>query len=383
MSSPPDQAELAALLRTGDALEIRRFGVLRGFLNGSWRRQLWPLACEVSCDDSSTTEGVKVHAQVALDVPRAMHFDCTRTWGAADRHDALSQLAEVLNAVFSEPAALCCDSEDDTPAGGAHIAPAAEAAAMSADAPHYYQGAHDICSVLLLEVGPHAAKSLMRYLVGGPGGHLRGLVRLTMAPAVAELRLLLPLLASADAAVHAALGRHLAAAGMDAPHFALPWVTTLFAHNVEALSPLGRLFDVFLCSHPLMPIYVAAALLIHCRARVLALGDDYGPAHTTLQALPRALDSMEVTESVIARAVALFSHCPPSALVEGAPADARATLRLQWPETMQRGAHTAWGAPVSVWEASMPTASPFQVAVVASVAAVAVAALVWRLRAKK
>lgn len=366
-SRAPTDAELAALLRSADVESIKRHGVLHGFRSSAWRQQFWPLACDIALPGAGGASDTGLapstpHAQVALDVPRSMHFDCTHTWGAAERDDAHARLARVLSAVFPAP------SED------------ADAVAAGADAatPHYYQGAHDICSVLLLELGPAAAERLLRFLVCG--GHLRGLVRPTMAPAIAELRLLLPLVAVADAQVHAALARHLASAGMDTPHFALPWVTTLFAHSVEALGPLGRLFDAFICGHPLLPIYVAAALLVHARERVLALGDDYGPAHSTLQALPRSLDSAAVTEEVIARAAALFERVPPDALVERAPADARATLRLQWPEAAA-GSGTAWGGSPTPW---LPSAVGPEGAVVAAavVAAMAVGVALWRARAR-
>ena len=39
------------------------------------------------------------------------------------------------------------------------------------------------------------------------------------------------------------------------------WYLTWFAHDVPALGQAARLFDLFLSSHPLMPLYVAAVAI--------------------------------------------------------------------------------------------------------------------------
>ena len=73
------------------------------------------------------------------------------------------------------------------------------------------------------------------------------------------LGLLLPLLRRLDAP----LAAHLEAAGLGEgpPIFALAWLLTWFAHGVPALPAAARLFDAFLASHPLLPLYAAAAAM--------------------------------------------------------------------------------------------------------------------------
>ncbi len=44
------------------------------------------------------------------------------------------------------------------------------------------------------------------------------------------------------------------------PFFALPWFITWFSHNVNDLNIVARLFDVFMGSHPLLPLYVSASV---------------------------------------------------------------------------------------------------------------------------
>jgi hypothetical protein len=53
-------------------------------------------------------------------------------------------------------------------------------------------------------------------------------------------------------------------------HFAVSWVLTWFAHALDNLNDVSRLFDVFLSSDPLAPLYVGAAAICADRAALLA-----------------------------------------------------------------------------------------------------------------
>lgn len=81
-----------------------------------------------------------------------------------------------------------------------------------------------------------------------------------MEPVLELLGMLLPVLEQADPE----LAELLDGLGLP-PLYALPWVITLFSHNVAGLAPLARLFDLFLGSHPLMPLYASAVVM---KARV-------------------------------------------------------------------------------------------------------------------
>ncbi len=60
----------------------------------------------------------------------------------------------------------------------------------------------------------------------------------------------------ADEEVH----EQLAAAEVP-PFFALGWFITWFAHSVDNLHHISRLFDLFMAAHPLMPLYVTAVVI--------------------------------------------------------------------------------------------------------------------------
>lgn len=44
------------------------------------------------------------------------------------------------------------------------------------------------------------------------------------------------------------------------PYFALSWILTWFSHDFEDYDKVVRLFDLFIASHAVMPVYVASAV---------------------------------------------------------------------------------------------------------------------------
>jgi hypothetical protein len=75
------------------------------------------------------------------------------------------------------------------------------------------------------------------------------------------------------------------------PFFCLSWVLTWFAHDVRDTKVVKRLFDAFLVSHPLFPVYVSLAMMLHPMNRNLLLTTDcdFATLHQCLAMLPRNL----------------------------------------------------------------------------------------------
>jgi hypothetical protein len=59
-----------------------------------------------------------------------------------------------------------------------------------------------------------------------------------------------------------ALARFLRDAGVE-PFFATSWLLTWFAHDVQDLEEIARIYDALLCSHPMFCYYLAAAVTIN------------------------------------------------------------------------------------------------------------------------
>ena len=71
-----------------------------------------------------------------------------------------------------------------------------------------------------------------------------------------------------------------------------------------------RVFDFFLASHPLMPVYTTCALLIHLRKGILSCECDIAAIHTFIQNIP---GNLNVT-LCFANAKSIFEQVPPHKL---------------------------------------------------------------------
>lgn len=99
----------------------------------------------------------------------------------------------------------------------------------------------------MLEVGENVAVQLLARLVTT---HLRDCTRNSLDAVIESLHLLYPVVREADPD----LARHLVDVGLP-PFFALSWIITWFSHHVPP-NDAARLFDLFIASHPLMPMYL-------------------------------------------------------------------------------------------------------------------------------
>ena len=187
---------------------------------------------------------------------------------------------------------------------------------------HYYQGLHDVASVLLMVVGEAKAHAMLGHLVRHA---LRDCTRADLQPVLSSLALVPRLLSACDPGGLGTFARESGVA--ESPHFALTWRLTWFAHDLKTLTSCARLFDVFLASHPLMPLYMGVAALTFARDRILAdVPCDFASAH---QALARvSLTEKRPLPEVIARALHLYRTHPPAALAMAAPSSPSSPWRV-------------------------------------------------------
>ena len=126
----------------------------------------------------------------------------------------------------------------------------------------HVQGLHEIAVALLTQVGEARAYPLLRRLVCT---QLRDNTRATLDAVTESLDIVHAVVSAASWE----LGEHLRRAQIP-PYFAISWVITWFAHNVDS-GMVPRLFDLFLASHPLMPLYLYVAGVLQARAALAAL----------------------------------------------------------------------------------------------------------------
>ena len=287
ISSEKEQAIREAYDRGGHTSLFELSISAGGLLNDSLRKLVWPVLLG---DDQAAREVTAVppqlrdwrelprhkdEDQVELDVKRSFVF-----YPLHESDDALElrrvDLSDAILEVLRRHPYLC-----------------------------YFQGYHDIVQVFLLVlgkdlcVGAVSRLSLLR---------IRDFMLPSLAPSVAHLQLLPPILYAADRTLY----QHLSTVR---PYFALAATLTLYAHEVQDYSDIARLFDFLLAQEAVVSIYFFAQIILTRKKELLEIpADDSEMLHFTLSKLPKPLD----LEDLISRTLQLIDEHPPRRLPWGA-----------------------------------------------------------------
>ncbi|XP_078365637.1 TBC1 domain family member 20-like [Oculina patagonica] len=169
---------------------------------------------------------------------------------------------------------------------------------------HYYQGYHDVAVTLLLVVGEDLATALLEQL---SLHQLRDFMEGTMEKTSKMLAFLHPIIEEADPELEDFLIR-----SEVGQVFALSWLITWYGHVLKDFASIVRLYDFFLATHPLMPVYFGAALVIRRRTDVLTGECEMSYVHHLLSRIPD--DLPDYVEELITTAHSLFCKYPPEKL---------------------------------------------------------------------
>jgi hypothetical protein len=165
----------------------------------------------------------------------------------------------------------------------------------------YFQGYHEICQVFLLVLEPRSRSAAVARL-----STLR--IRDFMLPTLAQSLYQLQLIPEIISAVNLKLREHLSGTQ---PFFALAEVLTMYAHDIEELGQIARLFDVLLAREAVFSVYMFAQIVLQRSDELFETpADETDMLHFILSKLPRPLD----IENLIANTVELFEKYPPEKL---------------------------------------------------------------------
>ncbi|KAJ1659704.1 GTPase-activating protein gyp8 [Dispira simplex] len=165
----------------------------------------------------------------------------------------------------------------------------------------YFQGFNDVCSVFLFMLGDygameaceHAALFFFRDFMARDFQHVHN-----------YLGCLYSLIQCEDPKLY----RLIRDTGLR-PYFSTSWILTWFSHDIPNLVLVCRLFDFFLAHSPLMPVYFAAALVMHHRDALLALEPEHSQLHKYLLDVPNQLTA-ETLHGLIASSAKLWERYP-------------------------------------------------------------------------
>jgi len=164
---------------------------------------------------------------------------------------------------------------------------------------HYYQGYHDVAITFLLVVGEHIGYQIMEKL---SVSHLSKFMAPNMEQTMSLLQLMYPIIRLSNPSLHS----HLVKAELGTI-FALPWLITWFGHVLPDYSDVVRLYDFFLAGPPLMPVYLATAIVLHRQEEILATECEMSAVHGLLAKIPVNLPF----ESLLVNCQQLYEKFPP------------------------------------------------------------------------
>ncbi|CAI9737936.1 Hypothetical predicted protein [Octopus vulgaris] len=261
--------------------QLRRFAISSGgLLKSANRKRCWPMLLDIDVDNIPPAPKLSVlkthrdYEQVLLDVERSLS-----RFPPGMREDKRLVLQDklvvlILHVLINHPEL------------------------------HYYQGYHDICVTILLTVGEDLAYAVVDRL---SISHLSDYMGSTMERTKVIMDYVFPILAKVNPKLEAYLQK--AEVGT---MFCLSWIITWYGHVLKEYRHIVRLYDFFIASHPLMPIYVAAAIVLYREKEILSCPCEMASVHHTLSHLPKDLPF----EELIITACDIHLLYPPSELIK-------------------------------------------------------------------
>lgn len=142
--------------------------------------------------------------------------------------------------------------------------------------PHlkYYQGYHDVAITFLLVVGEEIAFHVMEIL---STNHLVECMQETMEPTQKRLMFIYPLIQHENPSLYNYLQK-----SSVGTLFALPWYLTWFGHSLNSYRAVVRLYDFFLASPFLLPLYVTSAIVLYRADEIFQQDCDMASLHCLL-----------------------------------------------------------------------------------------------------
>ncbi|PBK89852.1 hypothetical protein ARMGADRAFT_935142 [Armillaria gallica] len=163
---------------------------------------------------------------------------------------------------------------------------------------NYFQGYHDIISVLFLTLPPEiqfsCAEKMSLHRVRDSMGH-------GLEPILGLLRVTQKLLRLADSSYAELLERRVNV-NSPLPFYALSNLITLFSHDMPTLQLIQHVFDYLLCRPPIVIVYLATAIILSRKDEIRRLEeeDEEGMMHSLLSGLPNITDeSPSLEESIV------------------------------------------------------------------------------------
>ncbi|XP_066594722.1 TBC1 domain family member 20 [Prorops nasuta] len=264
--------------------ELRKLGrSSEGLVNDDIRRVLWPKMLRLSKEEPVSEDKLNIiHTCIPNDVYQQILKDVARS-GSHIGENAKEEDTKVFHEELTRLICWVLHKNPDL---------------------NYYQGYNDIAATVLIVMGLQRGLYILESL---SLEFLERFMEETMERVNQELFYIFALLER----IHPNLLEHLENVELF-PHFALAEYTTWYAHKyAENRKLLHRLFDYFLSSPQLMPLYLSTVIVAHRATEIFNTTPDMGHTHKVLCTLPEDLPF----EKLLNDAQKLYRDYPPESIV--------------------------------------------------------------------
>ena len=277
-------AELNQVLNTYpvDITALRRLAISpHGLLSRQIRQKAWPHLLDVSDVDVNLPINVRDH-----EMYRQVVLDVERSGRRFPKHMSKQEVAVLQHSLTDLILSIVTKHSEL----------------------NYYQGYHDISVTILFVCGSDLALPILERL---STYHLRDFMDPTMDNTTHILNYLIPILKKGNVELVQFMEK--AEVGTV---FAVSWLITWFGYVVECEELLERLFDLFIACHPLMPVYLAAQIILENAEKIMSVECDMP---FVFQAMNKCAMQTDLPwEKLISQASDSFIQYPPSSLAEQA-----------------------------------------------------------------
>ncbi|KAI8975210.1 rab-GTPase-TBC domain-containing protein [Mycotypha africana] len=234
-----------------------------GFVNDRLRKYVWPILLHTQhghyIAEKGSEKDLADPAQITKDVQRSLYYypqDVTPTFKASKQQELHCMIVEIL---WRNPNLK------------------------------YYQGFHDICTVFLLVLGKKAAipaaENVALFFI-------RDALLDSFDPISKQLRIMSSIIEYEDRELTICLER-----ANIMPYYALSWLLTWFSHDFENYEKVIRLFDLFISSQALMPVFTASAVTLLRRDEIVNAEKD--TVHSLMTRIPQDMNIEKIIEKAV------------------------------------------------------------------------------------
>ncbi|KAJ9068247.1 GTPase-activating protein gyp8 [Entomophthora muscae] len=163
----------------------------------------------------------------------------------------------------------------------------------------HFQGFRDIAACFLLVMGRRRVANALQNVALF---YFRDIMLGSLTPVLREMELGLRILARENSE----LVRYISEAGAQY-YYCIAWVLSWTARGVPTLSVAARIFDTFLSSSPIFPVYFMTAMTMTRSVEIMRMPKEKSAVNAVLTRYPHDAD----VEKILASATKLFQRHPP------------------------------------------------------------------------